>query len=208
MILVASGISNKYFNNISNKKEKIKKIECYSGVKDRVYGTIVHAILEKYVNEDNELDKQEALKDGFDRLKKYKLLRYARRFYNAISNYNEKQIIKNYFKEDFKVLGKEIPLQDIHKDITIKGSIDKLLTNKKEDKLIILDYKNTLKLKSINNFRGQGITYDYLIRKNIKEFKESFYKEVYFIINFIDFKELRITKLTNEYKNFSSILNG
>lgn len=170
----------------------------YSRKYERKYGSVIHNMMENFVDNTNVLDKEKAFKWAFPKVQAINNA-YTTRLSNTINTYNTNITIKS---EDVEEIFKELSIsKNIGKSKILSGKIDKIITTK-DNNMYIIDYKSTLKMKNINSFRNQAKSYQYLLnRQGITG-----YKNVYFAIHYLDFNILDTVKLDMDISTIEHIL--
>ena len=172
-------------------------IEEYTTRQDNIFGSIVHEMLKKFIDDKNILD-EEAARRWAVRLIENLDKNYIDRLNFILWSYNKNKTIKN---KDIKEIFKEELIKVKVGDNEVRGRIDKVIITV-QNYLYIIDYKTTLKMKSINDFRNQAKCYQYLLERA----GFTGYKKVYFCIHYLDFNFIDIAKLKMDTEKIEYIL--
>lgn len=161
----------------------------YTTKQNNIFGSIVHEMLKKFIDESNILDEEAARRWAIPRIKALDE-GYINRLEFILWSYNKNKTIKN---KDIKEIFKEELIKVKVGDNEVRGRIDKVIITV-QNYLYIIDYKTTLTMKSINDFRGQAKCYQFLLEK------AGFvgYKKVFFGIHLLDFNFINMVELKME----------
>ena len=167
----------------------------YTTKRDNIFGSIVHEMLEKFIDDKNILDEEAATAWAVPIIEELDK-NYMDRLKFILCSYNRNKTIK-----DIKEVFKEEAISVKVGNNEIRGRIDKITTTH-DNYLYIIDYKTTLRMKSINDFRGQAKCYQYLLERA----GFTGYKKVYFCIHYLDFNFIDIAKLKMDTEKIEYIL--
>lgn len=172
-------------------------IEEYTTRQDNIFGSIVHEMLKKFIDDKNILDEEAAKRWAVPLIENLDK-NYINRLNFILWSYNKNKTIKN---KDIKEIFKEELIKVKVGDNEVRGRIDKVIITV-QNYLYIIDYKTTLTMKSINDFRGQAKCYQFLLEK------AGFvgYKKVFFGIHYLDFNFIDIVKLKMDTDKIEYIL--
>ena len=170
-------------------------LEEYKSKQDNIFGSIVHEMLEKFIDDKNKLNEEAAAAWSVPLIKSLDE-NYIERLKFIIWSYNKNKTIKN---KDIKEIFKEESINVKVGDNEVRGRIDKVITTD-ENYLYIIDYKTTLRMRSINDFRNQAKCYQFLLEKaGFVGYKKVFFGIHYLDFNFIDIVELKMDTDKIEY---------
>ncbi len=172
-------------------------LEEYKSKQDRVFGSIVHEMMGRFVDDKNKLDEEAAKRWAIPVIEDLDK-NYINRLGFIVWAYNKNKTIK---EKDIQEVFKEETIEVTVGNNVVKGRIDKVITTD-ENYLYIIDYKTTLRMRSINDFRNQAKCYQFLLEKA----GFTGYKKVYFCIHYLDFNFIDMAKLKMDTEKIEYIL--